>query len=70
MATKLTFKSVSSHVEDLANGRTVEPGGVVSLTGEEQDDPHNKRLIDEGVFIVVEEPTHEKKTTQKEGGNS
>jgi plastocyanin len=59
--TKLTFKSVSSHVEDLSDGRTVAPGDSVTLTTEESKDPHNARLIDEGVFIAVEETSDSKK---------
>lgn len=53
--TKHAYKSVSTHVEDLSDGRSVAPGDSVTLTAEELKDPHNARLVDEGVFIVVEE---------------
>jgi hypothetical protein len=59
-----TYKSASNHVEDLSDGRTLAPGEVVSLTKEELSDPHNKRLIDEGVLITAEQPK------DKEGGNN
>lgn len=67
MATKpLTYKSVSTHVEDLASGRTVAPGEEFYLTTEELQDPHNARLIDEGVVIVAETGD----TEDKKGGSS
>jgi hypothetical protein len=39
------------HPEELADGSQVEPGQVVTLTEEEQDEPQNKRLIEEGHLI-------------------
>lgn len=65
--TKNAYKSVSTHVEDLSDGRSVAPGDSITLTAEELKDPHNARLIDEGVFIVVEETKEDK--TEKGGSN-
>lgn len=58
----LDVKSVSTHVEDLASGRTVEPGEVIHMTEKEAADPHNKRLLDEGILI------HAVEGKKKEGG--
>ena len=49
-----SFRSVSSHVEDLASGRTLAPGEFVDLTKEEQKDPHNARLLEEGILISTD----------------
>lgn len=47
------YKVNSRHVEDLANGRPVEPGQVVDLSSEDVEKPHNQRLIEEGVLLPV-----------------
>lgn len=39
--------------QDLADGRNVAPGQATSLTAKQQKEPHNKRLIDEGVLAPV-----------------
>jgi hypothetical protein len=68
MAGKSTkFKSVSNHVEDLASGQTVGPGETFNLTAEDQQDPHNQRLIDEEIIVEAE---GDKETKEKEGGKA
>jgi hypothetical protein len=51
------IKNVGLHAEDLADGRMVGPGESVTLDDELLNDPHNKRLIYEGIFIRTDEPT-------------
>lgn len=51
----------SEHV--LTGGSLAIPGQPISLTKEEQEDEHTKRLIAEGQLIPVNEAT-----TQSEGG--
>lgn len=43
-----------SHVGDLADGRTVQPGQIVTLDGRAIAHPHNARLIDAGTLLLVE----------------
>ena len=42
------------HIIDLADGRTAGPGDEVSLSEEDQIDPHNKLLIDEGRLMELD----------------
>jgi hypothetical protein len=52
---------------------TVEPGGFVEFKKDEVDDPHNKRLIDEGFLVEVEPEAPAKnqaKAQSKEGGSN
>jgi hypothetical protein len=56
---KASYKLVGVHPEDLADGRMVEPGQMTALTSDQAADPHNKRLIDEGIFLLVDGPTKE-----------
>lgn len=65
-------KNVGKHAEELAGGRVVGPGEVVDLSAEDASDEHNKRLIDEGIFIEVEaQPeSKDKKSTSKQGEGS
>jgi len=54
------YVCTSSHVEDLADGRTVEPGGIVTLDSSAAAEPHNAALIDAGTLLLVEtEPQKE-----------
>lgn len=49
-----------SHVGDLADGRTVEPGQIVTLDSSAIAAPHNASLIDAGTLLLVEtDPTKE-----------
>jgi hypothetical protein len=49
------IKHVGLHAEDLADGRMVGPGETITVDDELLGDPHNKRLLDEGVFIRLDE---------------
>jgi hypothetical protein len=66
------YKMVGDHPEDLADGRVLGPGEVAELSEEDLEDPHNQRLVDEGLLIEAdegEEPkpkTSRAKTTRKE----
>ncbi len=42
-----------SHVGDLADGRTVEPGQTVTLDQAAVDHPHNAHLINAGTLLLV-----------------
>lgn len=57
------FKVSSRHPEDLADGRVVEPGQVVTRV--DTGDPHNQRLVDEGLLIEVKD----KPRNTNAGGN-
>jgi hypothetical protein len=50
------FKLIGGHPEDLADGRVLVPGTYTDLTVEQQEDEHNKRLIDEGLLIPAGDP--------------
>lgn len=54
---KTSFRFVGRHVDDLADGRSLEPGQFVELTQAELDDPHNQQRISEGLLIEVEKPS-------------
>lgn len=51
----MEYKNVGGHVEDLADGRMVEPGLVFELDEESIKDPFNKDKIDREVFIPIEQ---------------
>lgn len=60
--TKSFLPSTTASERTLSDGRVLVPGeDPVKLTAEEQDDPHNKRLIEEGQMIEVK---------PKKGGSS
>jgi hypothetical protein len=48
------FTVASKHPEDLASGRTVAPGEKVPTGAVDLKDPHDKRLVDEGVLVKAE----------------
>lgn len=52
---KNEYRFVGSHVDDLADGRTLEPGGFVTLSETDLEAPHNQRLLDEGLLIATNE---------------
>jgi hypothetical protein len=52
---------VSAHPEDLASGRSVAPGERFHLSADDQKEPANKRLIDEGLILI---------STKKERGDA
>lgn len=49
--TKPSYRYVGTHVDDLHDGRTLQPGGFYSLSPDEAAHPHNARLIDEGLLV-------------------
>lgn len=60
------FRHVGRHSEDLADGRVVSPGESVELSAEDQRDPHNKRLLDEGIL----DSTRAEKTGRQKSDNN
>jgi hypothetical protein len=45
------YKFVGRHLDDLADGRVLEPGQVCKLDKTAEEHPHNQRLITEGLLI-------------------
>lgn len=67
----MKFKCVSTHPEDLADGRILAPGEYADLDDEAQKDPHNQRLIEEDILIDASEVPDEeqaKSTSKKKTG--
>jgi len=48
------FKFIGQHLDDLADGRIIEPGQVVHLGPDEVNHQHNAQRISEGILIEVE----------------
>ena len=55
-STKTRFRFVGRHIDDLADGRILEPGQFVELNDSEIDDPHNQLRISDGLLIEVDKP--------------
>lgn len=53
-AAKTAMKYVGRTIADLADGRTLEPGQEIDMTEETLADPHNQRLVDDGLLIAVQ----------------
>lgn len=53
------FKFVGDHVDDLADGRAAVPGETYKLTDDQLAEPHNQRLLDDGLLLEVEVPKKE-----------
>lgn len=68
------FKYVGRHVDDLADGRVVEPGqSGIELDELQQADPHNAQRIQAGLLIPVQhameaDATDEARTLAAEHG--
>lgn len=45
------YRFVGRHIDDLADGRTLEPGGFYHLNADQAALPHNKQRIDAGLLI-------------------
>lgn len=45
------YKCVSSHPEDLVSGRVLGVGETVTLEEADVSEPHNRRLIEDGLLI-------------------
>jgi len=67
MAAEKKYRHGGDHVIDLDDGRMVEPGEIISLTGEEAGSPTTAVYIEEGTLFELEE---KKDKTMKEGGDS
>ena len=52
---KNEFKNVGLHPEDLDDGRVVGVGETVNLTKEQLENPHNSRLVDEGILLSTDD---------------
>jgi hypothetical protein len=65
------FRHVGIHPEDTAEGAVLAPGeSTEGLASFDPKDPHNKRLIDEGIFLPIpEEDEKPDKAKTKEGTN-
>lgn len=63
-ASKQRFRWDGVHLDDLADGRTLEPGQVYTLTASEQADPHNAQRIESGLLLELAAHTN----PQKGGG--
>jgi hypothetical protein len=61
MPPEYNARCVSAHPEDLASGRSVAPGERFHLSADDQKEPANKRLIDEGLILI---------STKKERGDA
>lgn len=51
----MRYRNVSDHLEDLADGRAVDPGGYFEMDEEQASDQYNKSKMDEGSFIEAPE---------------
>ena len=70
-ASKKEYRVISStHDQDLADGRVVEPGGRVSLTADEARDPHNHDLIVRGLLVEISDESGSKAKAKSGGGTS
>lgn len=58
------YKNVGLHPEELVGGVMIGPGETVDLSGENETD--NQRLVDEGIFMPLDEEESKKKTAKKE----
>lgn len=56
------YRFVGPHLDDLADGRILEPGGFYRLTQTEASEPHNQQRITDG--HLVEMPTTKTKETE------
>lgn len=45
------YRFVGQHVDDLHDGRVLEPGAFVNLTAADLEQPHNARLVEEGLLV-------------------
>jgi hypothetical protein len=57
------YKHVGNHAEDLADGRMLAPGETVKLNDKQLAEPHNQRLITEGILLDLG-PKREKGGTE------
>lgn len=55
----MRYRNVSSHLEDIADGRAFDPGDYFDLTDKQAKDPYNAAKIDSGVFVKAPLPQPE-----------
>lgn len=53
------YRYVGRHVDDLADGRPLEPGGYVDLAKDDLDAAHTTRLIADGLLISADQKKKE-----------
>lgn len=58
------YRVDSTHPEDLACGQVVAPGETTSNV--KQQDPHDKRLIEEGRLVALSEKRQPRKSKKEE----
>lgn len=58
------YRVDSTHPEDIACGQVVAPGEVTSSV--KQQDPHDRRLIEEGRLVALPENRQPRKTKKEE----
>lgn len=64
----MNYKNVGRLV-DLADGRIASPGQIVSLSKDQANDPHNKRLIEVGWLVEAAVSREAPSSTKTEGGD-
>jgi hypothetical protein len=60
------FRFDGSHVEDLDDGRTVEPGQIFELTPDAAALPRATALIENGLLVELAGKPSRRSTTEKE----
>lgn len=60
-----TFIVSSAHVEDLHDGRSLEPGTEVNLSADDLKEPHNTALIEDGRLTSIPETDDEREARLK-----
>jgi plastocyanin len=65
----LKFSFVGTYAQDLADGKIVAPGDEVTLSAKDAENPHNARLIADGLLIGKGEKAQElaEKTREDDG---
>lgn len=53
---KTKYRFVGQHLDDLADGRILEPGEAYTLTPDEIEDPHNQQRISDGLLLELPAP--------------
>jgi hypothetical protein len=62
------YRYVGAHLDDLHDGRIIEPGAYVTLTDEEADHPHNQHRFDDG--LLIEAPKHTAAAAAEKGSET
>ena len=60
------YKNVGRHPEDLSDGRVIGVGEIAPLTDEQLREPHNQRLVAEGILVATNpDAEHEAKLAER-----